>query len=327
LCGFIFPTLRRIVRACKTGDAMNKPASKLFHARNRHQGEYDFAALTATHPPLAAKVRPNGYGAQSIDFADAEAVMLLNQALLKLFYGIEWQLAPGALCPPVPGRADYLHYLADLLAQDNRGTIPQADILDIGCGANCIYPLIGHAEYGWRFTGTDIDEAALKAANRIVAANAGLPRAIRLRRQKDPQAVLAGVVNKNEFFHAVICNPPFHASAAETAAGSQRKVRNLKLESATPLNFGGQHNELWCEGGEKAFVGKMIAESAALARQCIWFTSLVSRRENLSALEKQLQALDATEVRVVNMAQGQKQSRFLAWSFMPAATRAQRLAK
>jgi len=327
LCGFIFPTLRRIVRACKTGDAMNKPASKLFHARNRHQGEYDFAALTAAHPPLAAKVRPNGYGAQSIDFADAEAVMLLNQALLKLFYGIEWQLAPGALCPPVPGRADYLHYLADLLAQDNHGAIPQADILDIGCGANCIYPLIGHAEYGWRFTGTDIDEAALKAANRIVAANAGLQRAIRLRRQKDPQAVLAGVVNKNEFFHAVICNPPFHASAAEAAAGSQRKVRNLKLESATPLNFGGQHNELWCEGGEKAFVGKMIVESAALARQCIWFTSLVSRRENLPALEKQLQALDVAEVRVVNMAQGQKQSRFLAWSFMPAATRAQRLEK
>ena len=69
------------------------------------------------------------------------------------------------------------------------------------------------------------------------------------------------------------------------------------------------------------------AESAALARQCVWFTSLVSRRENLPALEKQLQALDAAEVRVVNMAQGQKQSRFLAWSFMPAATRAQRLAK
>ncbi|MEZ3498015.1 23S rRNA (adenine(1618)-N(6))-methyltransferase RlmF [Pantoea sp. KPR_PJ] len=306
---------------------MNKPATTLFHARNRHQGEYDFAALTAAHPPLAAKVRPNGYGAQSIDFADAEAVMLLNQALLKLFYGLDWQLAPGSLCPPVPGRADYLHYLADLLALDNRGVIPQADILDIGCGANCIYPLIGQAEYGWRFTGTDIDEVALKAAHRIVAANPGLARRIRLRRQKYAEAVLAGVVNKNEFFHAVICNPPFHASAAEAAAGSQRKVRNLKLERAAPLNFGGQHNELWCEGGEKAFVGKMIAESVSLARQCLWFTSLVSRRENLAVLEKQLRALDIAEVRVVNMAQGNKQSRFLAWSFMPATLRAQRLAK
>lgn len=304
---------------------MKKSASSSpFHARNRHQSEYDFSALIAAHPPLAVKVRPNGYGVQSVDFADPEAVMLLNQALIKLFYGIDWQLAPGSLCPPVPGRSDYVHYLADLLALDNHGKIPMADVLDIGCGANCIYPLIGQAEYGWRFTGTEIDESALKAANQIVAANPGLQRNIRLRRQKNSDAILAGVVNKNDFFHAVMCNPPFHASAAEAAASSQRKVRNLGLEKSAPLNFGGQHNELWCVGGEKAFVSKMIQESVALARQCIWFTSLISSKDNLAALEKQLQALDV-EVRVVNMAQGQKQSRFLAWSFMPAATRAQRL--
>lgn len=304
---------------------MNKPANILFHPRNRHQGEYDFAALTAAHPPLAVKVRPNGYGAQSVDFADPDAVRLLNQALIRLFYGIDWQLPPGSLCPPVPGRADYLHYLADLLAQDNRGVIPAADILDIGCGASCIYPLIGQAEYGWRFTGTDIDEASLKAASRIVAANPGLQRAIRLRRQKNPDAVLTGAIGKQDYYQAVICNPPFHASAAEAAAGSQRKARNLGLRQAAPLNFGGQHNELWCEGGEKAFIARMIAESVQFARQCGWFTSLVSRRENLALLEKQLQTQDITELRVVNMAQGNKQSRFLAWSFMPAAARAQRL--
>ncbi|XIH50946.1 23S rRNA (adenine(1618)-N(6))-methyltransferase RlmF [Pantoea sp. SGAir0215] len=309
-------------------ERMKKSASPSpFHARNRHQGEYDFAALTAAHPPLAEKVRPNGYGVMSVDFADPEAVMLLNQALLKRFYGFDWQLAPGSLCPPVPGRADYLHYLADLLALDNQGRIPPADILDIGCGANCIYPLIGAAEYGWRFTGTDIDDEALKTATKIVAANPGMQRLIRLRRQKNPAVVLNGVVNKNENFHAVICNPPFHASAAEAAAGSQRKTRNLGLAPAAPLNFGGQHNELWCEGGEKGFVGKMIAESASLAQQVVWFTSLVSRKEHLPALEKQLKALDTQVVRVVNMAQGQKQSRFLAWSFMSAAQRAQRLSR
>jgi len=307
---------------------MKKSASSSpFHARNRHQGEYDFAALTAAHPPLAAKVRPNGYGVQSVDFADPDAVMLLNQALIKLFYNIDWQLAPGSLCPPVPGRADYLHYLADLLALDNQGVIPTADVLDVGCGANCIYPLIGAAEYGWRFTGTEIDEAAIKAANRIVAANPGLARQIRLRRQKNSDAVLSGVVSKNEFFHAVMCNPPFHASPEEAVAGSQRKVRNLGLDKSAPLNFGGQHNELWCPGGEKAFIGRMISESVALGRQVVWFTSLVSRKENLPALEKQLQGQEVADVRVVNMAQGQKQSRFLAWSFMPAAQRTKLLSR
>lgn len=306
---------------------MNKPAATpLFHPRNRHQGRYDFAALTAAHPPLAEKVRPNGYGELSVDFADPAAVMLLNQALLKLFYHLNWQLPPGYLTPPVPGRADYVHALADLLAGDLDGVIPRdLDVLDIGCGANCIYPLIGHAEYGWRFTGTDISADAITAASQIVASNPGLQCAIRLRRQKQEKAIFAGVVHKNERYHAVLCNPPFHASAAEAAEGSQRKVRNLGLKKSAPLNFGGQQNELWCEGGERGFIGNMIDESVAFADRIVWFTSLVSRKENLPVLRDRLKAQQASEVRIIEMAQGQKQSRFLAWSFLPVAARSQRL--
>lgn len=308
---------------------MNKPAATpLFHPRNRHQGEYDFAALTAAHPPLATKVRPNGWGAQSIDFADPEAVLLLNQALLKHFYQLEWQLAPGFLCPPVPGRADYIHHLADLLAADTQGAIPRnLDLLDIGCGANCIYPLIGQAEYGWRFTGSDISEEAIKAASAIIHANPGLQRSVRLRRQKQKGAIFHGIIHKNEFYHATLCNPPFHASAADAQEATRRKVRNLGLKKSAPLNFGGQHNELWCEGGETAFIRQMIRESADFARQCVWFTSLVSRKENLPLLRDALKALPVSDVRINTMAQGQKQSRFLAWSFMPQATRARQLAK
>ncbi|WP_065649765.1 23S rRNA (adenine(1618)-N(6))-methyltransferase RlmF [Pantoea eucrina] len=306
---------------------MNKPAASTpFHPRNRHQGRYDFPALTAAHPPLAPKVRPNGHGEQSIDFADPQAVMLLNQALLKLFYNLNWQLPEGYLTPPVPGRADYVHALADLLAGDNGGALPRdLDVMDIGCGANCIYPLIGHAEYGWRFTGTDTSAEAIAAASQIVAGNPGLQRAIRLRRQKQPQAIFSGVIHKNERYHAVMCNPPFHASAADAAAGSQRKVRNLGLKQNAPLNFGGQQNELWCEGGELAFIGSMIDESVVQGSSIVWFTSLVSRKENLPALRDRLATVEACEVRIVNMAQGQKQSRFLAWSFMTPATRAQRM--
>ncbi|MCE0488692.1 23S rRNA (adenine(1618)-N(6))-methyltransferase RlmF [Pantoea sp. Mb-10] len=308
---------------------MNKSAAASpFHPRNRHQGRYDFAALIAAHPPLADKVRPNGYGELSIAFDDAQAVRLLNQALLKLFYNLNWQLPEGYLTPPVPGRADYVHALADLLASDNGGAIPrERDIMDIGCGANCIYPLIGHAEYGWRFTGTDTSADAITAASQIIASNPGLQRGIRLRRQKQAGAIFSGVVHKNERYHAVMCNPPFHASAAEAAAGSQRKVRNLGLKRDTPLNFGGQHNELWCEGGEQAFIGQMIEESAQYADRIIWFTSLVSRKEHLPALRDRLKAIDAYLVRIIDMAQGQKQSRFLAWTFMPPATRAQRMGR
>ena len=162
------------------------PVARL-HPRNRHQGRYDFPALVASSPELAAFVARNAHGDESIDFADPVAVKALNRALLKQVYGIgNWDIPPGYLCPPIPGRADYLHCLADLLATDNGGEIPRGSVvraLDIGVGANCVYPLIGHAEYGWRFVGTDVDRGALTCAQAIIDANPGLAQAITLRRQ------------------------------------------------------------------------------------------------------------------------------------------------
>ncbi|KAB8313142.1 23S rRNA (adenine(1618)-N(6))-methyltransferase RlmF [Erwinia endophytica] len=288
------------------------------HLRNRHRGRYDFSALIASHPPLAAFVTLNPYGVESVDFADPAAVRMLNQALLHHFYQIEhWDIPDGFLCPPVPGRADYIHHLADLLAEDNHAVVPRnLNVLDIGCGANCIYPLIGYREYGWRFTGSEVNEEAMRAANAIIAANPGLNRVIRLRRQKNPHAIFNNIIHKNEQYHAVICNPPFHASASEALQGNQRKVRNLGLGKNALLNFGGQQDELWCEGGEKAFITRMIDESVIFARQCLWFSSLVSRKENLAELWRALEQVGAIAVRTVDMAQGQKQSRFIAWTFM-----------
>ncbi len=302
---------------------------KQLHVRNRHRGQYDFTALIQTHRPLARFVNLNQYGDLSIDFSDPAAVIELNRALLHHFYQIEhWSIPAGFLCPPVPGRADYIHYLADLLAEDYPHGVPRhLNVLDIGCGANCIYPLIGHREYGWRFTGSEINAQAMKAAHAIIAANPGLSQAIRLRWQKEENAIFQGIFHKNERYHATLCNPPFHASAEQAQQGSQRKLRNLGLEAQSPLNFGGQQDELWCDGGEKAFVCRMIAESVQYARQCIWFTALVSRKENLPELRNALMLTQACDVRVVEMAQGQKQSRFIAWSFLDKTTRERQMSR
>lgn len=309
---------------------MKSPADKnVLHPRNRHRGRYDFAALIACHPALAPYVAVNEWGSETIDFANPQAVKTLNQALLYHFYGLShWDIPASFLCPPVPGRADYIHYLADLLAEDNRRVVPRGiNVLDIGCGANLIYPIIGQSEYQWRFTGSEANKEAMASASAIVAANPGMNRTVRLRHQKDVSAIFGGIIHKNELYHATLCNPPFHASAAEAHQGSQRKLRNLGLDRSAPLNFGGQKDELWCDGGEKGFIGRMIAESVNVARQCVWFTTLVSRRENLPDLWRALEDAGAVDVRTINMAQGQKQSRFIAWTFMPQAQRARLLGK
>lgn len=95
------------------------------HPRNPHRERYDLQTLAASYPALALYVRPNRFGDESIDFADPEAVKVLNAALLRHYYGIgNWDIPPGYLCPPIPGRADYIHHIADLLAGCNAGKIP-----------------------------------------------------------------------------------------------------------------------------------------------------------------------------------------------------------
>jgi 23S rRNA (adenine1618-N6)-methyltransferase len=303
------------------------PAEKTsLHPRNPHRGRYDFKRLVACTPELAAFVSLNEYGDESIDFADPSAVKALNRALLNQVYGIkEWDIPAQYLCPPIPGRADHLHFLADLLADGNGGVIPRGDsirVLDIGVGANCIYPLIGHSEYGWQFVGTDIDPAAIANAQRILDANKGLSDAITLRLQTSPAAIFNGVVQADEVFDLSMCNPPFHASLAEARSGTQRKWKNLGIESNKKkipvLNFGGQSVELCCEGGEEAFVCRMIAESARFPGSCMWFTTLISKSASLPGVYRAIKYAGALENRTIEMAQGQKKSRIVAWTFLDA---------
>jgi 23S rRNA (adenine1618-N6)-methyltransferase len=292
------------------------------HPRNRHQGRYDFPKLIQGTPELAAYVILNPYGKESIDFADPAAVRVFNRALLKALYGIKfWDIPEGYLCPPVPGRADYIHGVADLLAEDHGGTPPtgaSVRALDIGTGANCIYPLLGHLDYRWRFLGSDIDPVALASAQTIVQANS-LGKAIELRRQAQPTQIFEGLLQPQERFAVTLCNPPFHASAQEALSGSQRKWRNLGKADPTRklpvLNFGGQQTELWCEGGELKFVSRLIDESRGVGQRIGWFTCLVSKVGNLPPLQARLSRAGALDTRVVAMGQGQKQSRFLAWTF------------
>lgn len=288
------------------------------HPRNRHRSRYDMKDLCLSCPELQDFIVQTPAGEPSVNFADPLAVKTLNKALLAHFYGVtHWDIPDGFLCPPVPGRADYVHHLADLLADDNGGVVPkQATVLDIGTGANLIYPLIGAHEYQWRFTGSEIGAEAFASAQAIINANPGLSRAVRLRRQKDAAAIFNGIIHKNEQYDATLCNPPFHDSAASARAGSERKRRNLGQAEDGALNFGGQQQELWCEGGEVAFILRMIAESKGFGRQVKWFTTLVSRGDNLPPLYRALTDVGAVKVVKKEMAQGQKQSRFIAWSFM-----------
>lgn len=310
--------------------AITKASAKgALHPRNPHLGRYDFAALCLTTPALAAFLTVSPRGDSTIDFSDEQAVRCLNQALLAHFYQVKfWQIPAGYLCPPIPGRADYIHYAADLLARLNQGIAPtgkKVQVLDIGTGANCIYPIIGSQSYGWSFIASDIDPVSVKTARAIVQSNPNLSGRIRLVQQKKSEVMFQNVIEAQHAISLTVCNPPFHSSLEQAHQGNQRKWQNLskgKIRShqgkASTLNFGGQQAELWCPGGELAFLKRMINESAQFANQVCWFSSLVSKSEHIRPLKQYLKQINAVQVEVLPMQQGQKISRILVWSFKTA---------
>lgn len=283
------------------------------HPNNIHNSPYDFDALSTTHPDLAVHVFINQHGTKSIDFADTSAVLHLNKAILKHHYQLtDWNIPEHYLCPPIPGRADYIHHIADILKED--GVQTGIHGLDIGVGANCVYPILGTQIYGWYMVGADIDVVAVTSAKANVKANSVLQNKIEIRHQKDNAQIFEGIIAPGEYYHFTMCNPPFHASKEIAAKGTLRKLKNLQDSETLELNFGGQANELWCNGGEALFIKRMIKQSVAFKTQVGWFTSLVSKKENMPKLYKQLDKLKAVHT-TIKMTQGNKKSRCIAWRF------------
>ena len=281
------------------------------HPRNKHKNGYNFDVLTKHNKNIASLTTKNDYGTVTIDFSDPKAVKELNVTLLEVHYGIQkWNFPDENLCPPIPGRVDYIHYVSDLLAESS--ITDKITILDIGTGATCIYPLLGAKEYDWNFVATDIDLDSLHIAQDIITDN-NFDAKIILRQQFDEANILKGIIEKGDSFSAVICNPPFYKSETEAKGANARKSRNLGTNAVR--NFAGNNNELWYPGGEKAFLHNYLYQSSLYKDTSVWFTSLVSKKETIKSLQKSGEKLKVKEMKVIPMHQGNKVTRIVAWRF------------
>lgn len=281
--------------------------SKSLHPNNKHKNGYDFKFLKEQYPKISEFVIKK-FDKETIDFSDPIAVKEFNKALLAAHYNIkDWDFSDDNLCPPIPGRVDYIHHLADLISSEKNNTI-----LDIGTGASCIYPLLGSVTYNWNFVATDIELDSLDYAQDIIDDN-DLTDKITLRQQLDEMHILKGVLEEGDVFAATMCNPPFYKSAEEARGANRRKSRNLG--NNTVRNFAGNSNELWYVGGEKAFLHTYLYESSLFPKVSAWFTSLVSNKDNVKSLEKSSKKLGVKEFKVIPMHQGNKVTRIVCWQF------------
>jgi 23S rRNA (adenine1618-N6)-methyltransferase len=305
------------------------------HPNNRYGNPHNFPELANVVPALKDHFVKTPDGRTSLDFAHPDAVRLLNKALLLKDYNLKyWDIPAGNLCPGVPGRLDYIHVIADLLAEDvvaDRGRStgakkqtkeqgkpkgPAPIGLDIGTGASLIYPILGVKEYGYRFVATDVEDASLKVAGAIAKINPALTKSILLRKQEKRTAIFHNVIFPNETFAFTMCNPPFFDSPEEAENAARTKWAKLgRADSPTVLNFGGKGSELWTKGGEAAFLRHMINESVDYAEQVGWFTTLVSKKGYLNIADIEFGRLRITDYKVINIGQGGKKRRILAWRF------------
>ncbi len=305
------------------------------HPKSRYAGPHDFPDLARHVPALADHFVTTPDGRMSLNFADPKAVRLLNQALLVRDYGLKhWAIPPGNLCPGVPGRLNYIHAINDLLKEKAAQTLllSGAEVqdteklknqgiygLDVGTGASLIYPILGLKEYGWRMVGTDVDATSLKVAGAIAKFNPGLEKNIIVRKQPDKRTIFRNAILPGEYFDFTMCNPPFFETEqkAQEAAELKWKKLGVKTSNSPTLNFGGQANELWTEGGEPAFLRKMINESTKFARQVGWFTTLVSKKGYLEIAETEFRRHSISETKVIGIGHGGKLRRILCWRVVP----------
>jgi 23S rRNA (adenine1618-N6)-methyltransferase len=300
----------------------NQQEKARLHPRNKNRERYDLSALISATPQLKEHVSPNKFGDDSVDFSSPLAVKFLNKALLSHYYGVEkWEFPDENLCPPIPGRADYIHYMADLLCENNFGTIPTGDnitCLDVGLGASCIYPIIGVTEYQWKFIGSDINPLSIESAQNIVNSNSSLKDKVECRLQNNPKNIFQGILSKTEKVDLTICNPPFHSSIEEAQKGTQRKTKNLSGKKVNPaeLNLAGISKELVYDGGEYRFIQNMIRESKVISKNCYWFSTLVSKQSNLKGIYQLLERAEALQIKMIPLGTGNKSSRIVAWTFL-----------
>ncbi len=288
------------------------------HPQNPYQDRYDLKRLAKQHTALQQHIVLNPSGENSIDFSDSNAVYALNKAILLADFKLTaYELPTGYLIPPIPGRLDYLLHVRDLLSElFNRGADAKLRGLDIGTGANGIYGILGAQHFNWTMVGTDCDAKAVAIARANMQHTKSLQDKVEIRHQETKGFLFKTMIHRNERFDFTVCNPPFHASREDAVKGSLRKLKNLgnTNQKELSLNFEGQANELWCNGGEALFIKRLIKESVLFKDQVRVFTSLVARAEHLPKIEKQLKKAQAS-YRIVPMSQGHKKGRYVMWWF------------
>nr|XP_019539786.2 U6 small nuclear RNA (adenine-(43)-N(6))-methyltransferase-like [Aedes albopictus] len=290
--------------------------NKFMHPRNIYRQRPDFRALVKQYPELTAVTTVDLNGKLKLDYKDRKALQLLTSCLLKRDYGLQVDLPPDKLVPTLPLRLNYILWLEDL--EEALGWKNRAEVrgLDIGCGASCIYPLLGvvHSKRRWRMVGLELLEDSVLVARANVERN-GLQACIEVVQQKSEDgSVLKQFMEGRENFDFCMCNPPFFDDDEGTTHKDRTDQRKEPPNAVT-----GSDKELRIDGGELRFLERIIDESLELKERITVYTSMIGHKKNFEEILRIMKRRSISNVTTTRFCQGNTTRWGVAWSFSSAA--------
>ncbi|ETN82298.1 hypothetical protein NECAME_02035 [Necator americanus] len=303
--------------------------NRYMHPRNPYKDKPpDFNDLATRFADFRAHCTLGNNGKVFVNFQEDGAVRSLAKALLKKDFDLEVELPHGCLVPRVPQRLNYILFVEDLLELNHI----KKDIvgIDIGTGASCVYALLGARWAGWRFVATEADKTAAMAAFNNVARN-GLSQLVKVVHVSEHSSSLIKDLARQFSdlqFSFCMCNPPFFQScetdkrfSVDTTSGSllnECTTDSEEAERAPPRSATlARRGELEVEGGEVAFVGRLIDDSVLLQTQVSIYTTMLGKKSSITALSRRLSRIDGVRFTVSTLSQGRTQRWVLAWTFLP----------
>ncbi|KLO08027.1 hypothetical protein SCHPADRAFT_624344 [Schizopora paradoxa] len=283
------------------------------HPRNPYQTPLDFENLAESFPPLSVHLLKTQDGRPVIDFKSVEAQRRLTEALLHRDFGLKLSVPAGRLCPAVPNRLNYILWIQDLIQASVRydELRPERTIgIDIGIGASAIYPLLAcKLEPNWEFIGTEIDELSQQSALKNISQNE-LSSRIRVVKTSEHDPILLPLFQDDGVMYTfTMCNPPFYSSSDDV----ERSAEGKAFEPNGVCT--GSDNEMIVEGGEAAFVRRIVDESVNVSTRCRWFTSMLGKLSSVTEVVQALRTHKVDNYAITELIQGQTRRWVIAWSF------------
>ncbi|KAF9260061.1 S-adenosyl-L-methionine dependent methyltransferase [Marasmius fiardii PR-910] len=277
------------------------------HPRNIYRQTPDFRQLAVSYPPLKHFLQPHP---NCIDFQDEEAQRCVTEALLHRDFDLEVQLPRNRLCPPVPNRLNYILWIQDIVRACEVVAGEQAVVgVDIGTGASAIYPLLGcRLEPSWSFVVTELDDLSESHAQKNVRAN-NLSDRVRIMKATATGPILIPLSDPSQNFYFTMCNPPFYSSTEDVVRSSEAK------EFGPSAVCTGATVEMITEGGESAFVRRIVEESLVFGTRCKWYTSMLGKLSSVGEVVESLKANSIENYALTEFVQGQTRRWAVGWSF------------